>query len=70
MIDIYATLHLERSSQKPIMLGSGGSRLKRIGTEARRGIEALLGQRVNLKLHISVLGEWQRDPKKLDRLGF
>ncbi|HJQ02720.1 MAG TPA: GTPase Era [Jatrophihabitans sp.] len=70
LIDIYATLHLERSSQRPIMLGSGGSRLKRIGTEARRGIEVLLGQRVNLKLHVSVLGEWQRDPKKLDRLGF
>ena len=70
MIDIYATLHLERSSQRPIMLGAGGSRLKRIGTEARRGIELLLGQRVNLNLHISVLGEWQRDPKKLDRLGF
>jgi GTP-binding protein Era len=70
IIDIFATLHLERSSQKPIMLGSGGSRLKRIGTEARAGIETLLGQRVNLKLHISVMGEWQRDPKKLDRLGF
>ncbi|MGI8665911.1 MAG: GTPase Era [Jatrophihabitans sp.] len=70
MLDIYATLHLERASQKPIMLGSGGSRLKRIGTEARQGIEALLGQRVNLNLHISVLGEWQRDPRKLDRLGF
>jgi len=52
------------------MLGTGGSRLKRIGAEARRGIEVLLGQRVNLKLHVSVLGEWQRDPKKLDRLGF
>ncbi|MDQ2839200.1 MAG: GTPase Era [Actinomycetota bacterium] len=70
LLDIFATLHLERSSQRPIILGSGGSRLKRIGTEARRGIEELLGQRVNLKLHISVMGEWQRDPKKLDRLGF
>jgi GTP-binding protein Era len=70
LMDIYATLHLERSSQKPIILGAGGSRLKRIGTDARRGIEELLGHRVNLKLHISVMGEWQRDPKKLDRLGF
>ncbi len=70
LIDIFATLHLERSSQKPIILGSGGSRLKRIGTEARRGIEALLGRRVNLNLHVAVMGEWQRDPKKLDRLGF
>jgi GTPase len=70
LIDIFATLHLERSSQKPIILGSGGARLKRIGTEARRGIEELLGQRVNLNLHVAVMGEWQRDPKKLDRLGF
>jgi GTP-binding protein Era len=70
LLDIFATLHLERSSQKPIMLGTGGARIKRIGTEARRGIEELLGRRVNLKLHISVMGEWQRDPKKLDRLGF
>jgi GTP-binding protein Era len=70
LTDIYATVHLERSSQKPILLGAGGSRLKRIGTEARLGIEELLGHRVNLKLHVSVLGEWQRDPKKLDRLGF
>jgi GTPase len=70
LMDIFATVHLERSSQKPILLGAGGSRLKRIGIEARRGIEELLGQRVNLKLHVSVMGEWQRDPKKLDRLGF
>lgn len=70
LIDIFATLHLERSSQKPIILGSGGSRLKRIGSEARRGIEQLLGRRVNLNLHVAVMGEWQRDPKKLDRLGF
>jgi len=70
LIDIFATLHLERASQKPIILGSGGSRLKRIGSDARRGIEELLGRRVNLNLHVAVMGEWQRDPKKLDRLGF
>ncbi|MDQ1717203.1 MAG: GTPase [Pseudonocardiales bacterium] len=70
LLDIFATLHLERSSQKPIILGVGGQRLRGIGTEARRGIEHLLGQRVHLDLHVSVLGEWQRDPKKLDRLGF
>ncbi len=70
LIDIFATLHLERSSQKPILLGKGGARIKRIGTDARIGIEELLQRRVNLKLHISVMGEWQRDPKKLDRLGF
>lgn len=70
LIDIYATLHLERSSQKPILLGKGGVRIKQIGIDARHGIEELLQRRVNLKLHISVMGEWQRDPKKLDRLGF
>ena len=70
LVDIFATVHLERSSQKPIVLGAGGSRIKRIGTEARAGIEELLQRRVNLKLHVSVMGEWQRDPKKLDRLGF
>jgi GTP-binding protein Era len=70
LLDIFATLHLERSSQKPIILGSGGGRLKRIGTEARLGIEQLLGRPVFLNLHVAVMGEWQRDPKKLDRLGF
>ncbi|HEV2888613.1 MAG TPA: GTPase Era [Jatrophihabitans sp.] len=70
LIDIFATVHLERASQKPIILGAGGSRLKRIGIDARRGIEELLGRRVNLNLHVAVMGEWQRDPKKLDRLGF
>jgi GTP-binding protein Era len=69
-LDIFATLHLERSSQKPIILGPGGRRLRDIGIEARKNIELLLGHRVHLDLHISVLGEWQRDPKKLDRLGF
>ncbi len=70
LIDIFATLHLERASQKPIILGRGGSRLKRIGSEARGGIEELLGRPVFLNLHVAVMGEWQRDPKMLDRLGF
>jgi len=70
LIDIFATVHLERSSQKPIVIGKGGTGLKQIGTSARVGIEHLLGRRVNLNLHVSVIGEWQRDPKKLDRLGF
>ena len=70
LLDIFATLHLERSSQKPIVLGRGGTRLRDIGTNARAGIEELLSRRVHLDLHVSVIGEWQRDPKKLDRLGF
>ena len=67
---IYATIHLERTSQKGIIIGAKGARLKHIGTEARRGIEALLDGRVHLDLHVAVESDWQRDPKKLDRLGF
>jgi GTP-binding protein Era len=70
LIDIFATIHVERVSQKPIVIGTGGASLKRIGTIARAGIEDLLGRRVNLDLHVAVESNWQRDPKKLDRLGF
>ena len=69
-VDVFATIHLERSSQKPIVIGRGGTQLKQIGTVARAGIEELLGVRVNLDLHVAVEQNWQRDPKKLDRLGF
>jgi GTP-binding protein Era len=68
--EIFATVHLERDSQKGIVIGPHGARLKRIGTTARAGIEALLGERVHLALHVAVERDWQRDPKKLDRLGF
>lgn len=67
---IYATLHLERPSQKGIVIGTRGARLKQIGIRARAGIEELLGRRVHLDLHVAVESDWQRDPKKLDRLGF
>jgi GTP-binding protein Era len=67
---IYATIHLERRSQKGIVIGSGGARLRAIGTTARAAIEQLLGRRVHLDLHVAVEPDWQRDPKKLDRLGF
>jgi GTP-binding protein Era len=70
LTDIYATVHVERSSQKAIVIGPGGSRLRDVGTRSRAGIESLLGTRVYLDLHVSVLADWQRDPKKLDRLGF
>ena len=70
LLEIYATIHLERPSQKGIVIGASGARLKRIGTTARAHIEALLGERVHLALHVGVEREWQRDPKKLDRLGF
>jgi GTP-binding protein Era len=70
LLDIYATIHVERDSQKGILIGHRGSRLRDVGIKARADIEALLGQRVHLDLHIAVLSDWQRDPKKLDRLGF
>jgi GTP-binding protein Era len=70
LTEIFATIHLERRSQKGIVIGPGGANLKRIGTTARADIEELLGARVHLDLHVAVEADWQRDPKKLDRLGF
>jgi GTP-binding protein Era len=68
--EVFATIHLERDSQKGIVIGPKGARLKKIGTTARAGIQELLGERVHLALHVAVERDWQRDPKKLDRLGF
>jgi GTP-binding protein Era len=70
LVEIHALLHVERNSQKPMLLGRGGSIIKAIGSEARVGMETLLGSRVHLDLHVTVLGEWQDDPKKLNRLGY
>jgi GTP-binding protein Era len=70
LIDVYAHLYVERPSQKAIIIGHKGSRLKEVGTRARKQIEALLGTRVFLDLRISVAKDWQRDPKQLRRLGF
>jgi GTPase len=67
---IYADVYVERPSQKAIVIGAGASRLKQVGTQARRSIEELLGRRVYLDLHVRVAKEWQRDPKLLRRLGF
>lgn len=70
LLDVHATIHVERDSQKAIIIGRGGSRLKQIGSAARTGIKKLLGTPVYLDLHVKVTKEWQRDPKKLNRLGF
>ncbi len=70
LLDVRVNVFVERSSQKAIIIGRGGSRLREVGTNARRGIEALLGQRVHLDLHVKVAKDWQRDPKQLQRLGF
>jgi GTPase len=70
LIDVYAELYVERPSQKAIVLGHRGERLKVVGTNARRQIEALLGTKVYLNLHVKIAKDWQRDPKQLRRLGF
>ena len=68
--DIHATIHIERDSQRGILLGHKGETLKAIGSKARKDIEALLGVKCFLGLHIKVSKEWQKDPKLLERLGF
>ncbi len=70
LLDVYANVFVERDSQKAIIIGKGGSRLKQIGQQARAGIERLLGTPVYLDLRVKVAKEWQRDPKQLGRLGF
>nr|MBA2322983.1 KH domain-containing protein [Pseudonocardiales bacterium] len=70
MLDVHAILYVERNSQKGIVIGKGGARLKEVGSAARRQIEALLGTKVYLELHVKVAKDWQRDPKQLRRLGF
>lgn len=70
LTDVYASIVVERDSQKAIIIGHKGSRLRDVGARARGGIEELLGTRVFLKLHVKVAKEWQRDPKQLGRLGF
>jgi len=67
---IYADVYVERPSQKAIVIGRRGSRLRDVGTRARASIEELLGTRVYLDLHVRVAKEWQRDPRQLRRLGF
>lgn len=70
LTDIHATLYVERTSQKSIIIGHKGERLRDVGQTSRRDIEALLGVPVYLDLHVKVAKDWQRDPKQLRRLGF
>ncbi|MDT5030093.1 MAG: GTPase, partial [Actinoplanes sp.] len=67
---IFADLYVERDSQKSIVIGTKGARLKDVGVKARAQIETLLGTKVYLDLHVRVAKEWQRDPKQLRKLGF
>jgi GTP-binding protein Era len=70
LLVIRAFLFVERASQKPIVLGKGGSVLRDIGTRARAELEALFGTQIYLDLRVKVAKEWQRDPRQLSRLGF
>ncbi|MBB5791959.1 GTPase Era [Jiangella mangrovi] len=70
LLDIHASLYVERDSQKAIVIGKKGARLREVGTNARLQIERLLGTPVYLDLHVKVAKDWQRDPKQLGKLGF
>jgi GTP-binding protein Era len=70
LLEVRVQLFVERDSQKGIILGHKGERLRDVGTTARKEIEGLLGRKVYLDLHVKVAKEWQRDPKQLGRLGF
>jgi GTP-binding protein Era len=70
LLDVHANIYIERPSQKGIVIGPKGARLKEVGTKSRQHIEALLGTPVFLDLHVKVAKDWQRDPKQLRKLGF
>ncbi|MDO3395472.1 GTPase Era [Nocardioides cremeus] len=70
LLDIYAVVYVERDSQKGIMIGRKGARLRKVGTDARVQIEALLGTPVYLDLRVKIAKDWQRDPRQLRKLGF
>jgi GTP-binding protein Era len=70
LLRITCLILVERDSQKGIVIGKGGSMLKRIGTMARRELEAVLARRIFLELRVKVQREWQRDPVALQRLGY
>ncbi|MFC9895267.1 GTPase Era [Nocardia sp. NPDC127579] len=70
LLDVHANLYVERPSQKAIIIGKGGARLKEVGTNARKQIEHIFAARIYLHLHVKVAKDWQRDPKQLRKLGF
>lgn len=70
MIDVYAVLYVERDSQKAIVIGHKGERLRAVGTRARQAIAPILGMKVYLDIRVKVAKDWQQDPKQMRRLGF
>ena len=69
-VTIYAAIHIEKDSQKGIVLGRNGAMIKEIGIEARRDIERLIGAHVVLKLIVKVTKDWSKDARELKRLGY
>ena len=70
LIKIFASIHVEKNSQKGIIIGKGGSKLKQIGEAARRDLERFLGTRVFLKLFVRVQKNWRKDTKALGKFGY
>ncbi|WP_049793666.1 GTPase Era [Hoyosella subflava] len=70
VLTIFANLYVERSSQKAIIIGKGGARLREVGIKARAQLERIFGTKVFLDLHVKIAKDWQRDPKQLGKLGF
>ncbi|GGC71892.1 GTPase Era [Hoyosella rhizosphaerae] len=70
VLTIFANLYVERPSQKSIVIGRGGARLRQVGIEARHQLERIFGTKVFLDMHVKVAKDWQRDPKQLGKLGF
>ena len=70
LLEIHATIYVERDSQKGIVIGKGGQTLKAVGTEAREEVELLFGRRVFLDLRVNLEKDWQRRPHALERFGF
>jgi GTPase len=70
LLEVHAVIHVERDSQKGIVIGRRGQTLKSAASDARRELEVLLGAKVYLTTHVKVAKEWQRDPKQLGRLGY
>jgi GTP-binding protein Era len=70
LVVIRGTVHVEKNSQKKILIGKGGQKLRKIGEAARKEVEAFLERRVFLELWVNVEKDWTRDPRALDRLGY
>ena len=69
LMRIEASIYVERSSQKGIVIGAGGSMIRKVGTEARRDLEEALSRRVFLDLRVRVEKDWQQHPDRIKRLG-